>query len=31
VRQLEVHGMTALGEQGDVSLTLSRQVFEASL
>jgi NADP-dependent alcohol dehydrogenase len=31
VRQLEVHGMTALGEQGDVTLALSRQVFEASL
>lgn len=31
VTQLEKHGMTALGERGDVTLALSRRVFELSL
>ena len=31
VAQLEKHGMTALGERGDVTLALSRHVFELSL
>lgn len=31
VAQLEKHGMTALGERGDVTLALSRRVFELSL
>ncbi len=31
VTQLEGHGMTALGEHGDVTLDVSRRVLEASL
>lgn len=31
VRQLEAHGMTALGERQDVTLQLSRRILEASL
>jgi Uncharacterized oxidoreductases, Fe-dependent alcohol dehydrogenase family len=31
IQQLQVHGMTQLGEQQDVTLAISRQVFEASL
>jgi len=31
VAQLEAHGMTALGEHGDVTLDVSRRVLEASL
>lgn len=31
VHQLEVHGMTQLGEQQEVTLDVSRKVFEASL
>jgi len=31
VRQLEVHGMTALGEHQNVTLEVSRKVYEASL
>nr|WP_315249383.1 iron-containing alcohol dehydrogenase [uncultured Duganella sp.] len=31
VRQLEAHGMTALGEHQDVTLPLSRRILEASL
>jgi NADP-dependent alcohol dehydrogenase len=31
VRQLEAHGMTALGERQDVTLPLSRRILEASL
>lgn len=31
VAQLEAHGMTRLGEKRDVTLDLSRQVYEASL
>lgn len=31
IQQLQVHGMTHLGEQQDVTLEISRQVFEASL
>lgn len=31
VRQLELHGMTLLGEHQDVTLELSRKVYEASL
>lgn len=29
--QLQAHGMTALGEHGDVSLSVSRQILEAAL
>lgn len=31
VHQLEIHGMTQLGEQQDVTLAVSRQVYELSL
>ncbi|HEX5344365.1 MAG TPA: iron-containing alcohol dehydrogenase, partial [Duganella sp.] len=31
VRQLEAHDMTALGERGDVTLSVSRRILEASL
>lgn len=31
VRQLEAHGMTALGERQEVNLSLSRRILEASL
>lgn len=31
VHQLEIHGMTQLGEQQDVTLAISRQVYERSL
>ena len=31
IKQLEAHGMTALGERQDVSLALSRQILENSL
>jgi len=31
VQQLQAHGMTALGEHGDVTLEMSRQVYAASL
>jgi NADP-dependent alcohol dehydrogenase len=31
VRQLEAHGMTALGERQEVTLSLSRRILEASL
>ena len=31
VQQLQAHGMTALGEHGDVTLEMSRQVYVASL
>lgn len=31
VHQLEIHGMTQLGEQQDVTLAISRQVYELSL
>ncbi|TFW27627.1 iron-containing alcohol dehydrogenase [Duganella callida] len=31
IRQLEAHGMTALGERGDVTLSLSRRILEASV
>lgn len=31
VQQLQVHGVTQLGEHSDVTLEISRKVFEASL
>jgi NADP-dependent alcohol dehydrogenase len=31
VHQLELHGMTRLGEHQDVTLDVSRQVYQASL
>ena len=31
VRQLEAHGLTALGERSEVTLTVSRQILEAAL
>ncbi|WP_349606079.1 iron-containing alcohol dehydrogenase [Cupriavidus sp. DF5525] len=31
VQQLQVHGMTQLGEHSDVTLEISRKIFEASL
>jgi len=31
VQQLQAHGMTALGERGDVTLEMSRQIYAASL
>ena len=31
VAQLEAHGMTALGEHGDIDLATSRRILEASL
>jgi NADP-dependent alcohol dehydrogenase len=31
IRQLEAHGMSALGERGDVTLALSRRILEASV
>ncbi|MRW84160.1 iron-containing alcohol dehydrogenase [Pseudoduganella sp. FT26W] len=31
IQQLEAHGMTALGERGDVTLAQSRRILEASL